>query len=209
MDHFFYPSPGVKVYRHGKWESWNKLRAVSSSRTKSRHKLSSFQLDTNFSFKRDSSKKLSRTELNKTSEIVSRLPRNEPNQRLYSQKGSTLDLEELLLLEHDLFSESRQQVKIPIFTKETQRKENTGRIELKGKQIKAGPIKIFRPIHKCFRKIALQPKPANQRSLSVNKSNVKRKLDTPSPWGFENPPDTQNNFQKTLKTNYQDSFTST
>ena len=199
MEHVCYPFSETKISKHGKWESCNKLRVVISSRNKSHHRLSScHQLDSNFLMKRDSSKSIPRSELNKTSEIAHRLPRSEPIQGLYSQKASISDIDQLLLLEHDLFSESKQQVAIPVFTKEIQRRDNSDAIELKGEKVKVSTVRVFCPIHKSFKKIALQQKPPNQRSHSVNKSNKKGKVDTPSPWGFENSPDSVNNFQKLL-----------
>lgn len=214
MEHFFYPGPGAKIYHHGKWESWNKLRVATPSRKKSRNNSFSSQLDPKL--QSASNKKFLNTNANNYTEISPRAfkPKQaELTQRFYSKNPSVLTIDELLLLEHDLFAETKQ-VKMPLFLEELKTSQKkTATMVLNGKKIRATPIKVFRPKnHSYFKKLAL-PKPTKLRSSSVNKKIVKKKgIETPSPWGHENSIENLSNFQKPLvysKVPVQDNFTST
>jgi hypothetical protein len=227
MEHFYYPGPGIFKFGPNRKENWNQLR--SSTPAKSYFKNNSFsnqfQSFNNSKFstikilpKKNSSvpkpsgnpasteKILTMSvEVIKTSRPGLRSDKNRQNvdynKEIFDKNVSVLTFDELMLLEHDLFSE-KQYPKIS-----TQKKQplsdlndkitrrviglNGKLIELNGKKMKFFSYKnsTEKSSEKLVRPsivITKRPILTSRRSFSVNKSPDKyRKNDAPSPWGIE------------------------
>ncbi|OMJ77020.1 hypothetical protein SteCoe_23500 [Stentor coeruleus] len=136
--------------------------------------------------------------------ISSKAKSLEPAHSLYTKQMSTLNIDELLMLEEELFAEK------PHF--KTQTKEAVKKVQnnpfnsiLKGEkmnftQIKRVLGKKARPkSNQSFAKYLKNPIFTNRRAFSVNKSNEKKRHDTPSPWGIEKSIETLNSRSKNIK----------
>ena len=219
MEKFFYPSPEIRTFQQHKWESWNKLRTATPGRRSNNIKKSSQNLNSSLASKRESDKTFVGDYLTSNSKNIlemqlSNRKMNNTTVSIQRKKSSIVSIEELLLLETDLFTEAPQ-IKAPISHKEIIKKKNIVNIELKGRKVKFTPINSLKPVeHKFLLKETPKPKIGAIRSSSVNKHEEKRKIqDTPGPWGNDKSIENLNNAQKIVVKNkhigYLDNFTST
>lgn len=136
--------------------------------------------------------------------ITSKAKSLEPDYLIYTKQMSTINIDELLLLEEELFGEKAHF--------KTQTKESVKKVQndpfnsvLKGEkmnfnQMKRVLCKKARPkSNQNFAKYIKNLIPSNRRAFSVNKANEKKRHDTPSPWGIEKSIDNINSKSKNIK----------
>lgn len=213
MEQYFYPGPSAQVYHKVQWEPWNRLRTASSGLRSSKRKMTPASRDYKPNYQKPSSRFLAGKSLS-TKPVRITESGSIINKPSHSKRISILTLDELLLLEDDLFSE-QPQIKLsnPITT--VNKRMNKHLIELKG--TRTGVLKENKIIPKSNKNFLVKTKPLvlkNHRSFSVSKKAEKKiKIDTPTPWGVD--PSIDNSgimhkgykYQSTLS--FQDNFTST
>ena len=230
MDHFYYPARGKELYFQRKWEPWNnltigtpgKIKKIKSYRAGSVHSQNRSNFEspkilfnsTNYSVKnnKDSIEIKKKPNYNNSATVLETDSNKESldNSKSFARKkSSVISIDELLLLEGDLFTEKQQsQPLITVNHNNVINKPNA--IELNGKKITIN-FSYKQARKKSVEKLKTVTNFRScKRPISTGKNHkVKKRIETPSPWGVEIVTDNFGNEQKNSRISVHNKFTST